>query len=267
MRLTAPQIKKFRSVVNAYYQSRGRHSLLWRKTKNPYKILVSEMMLQQTQVDRVIPKYAAFIKQFPNLASLAKARQADVLRAWQGLGYNRRALFLHRLALATKSIPNAHKDLLALPGIGTYTAAAIEVFAFNQPVTLIETNVRTVFLHHFFKDAHSVSDADILPFIAQTVDHSHPREWYWALMDYGSFLKKEMGNANVRSKHYTKQSKFAGSDRQLRGQVLRALLDGPQTEKLLLKNTDAEPIRLRKVLAGLVTEQFIIQKRSVYMLR
>jgi A/G-specific adenine glycosylase len=200
----------------------------WREDTRPYYVLVSELMLQQTQVDRVIPKFAAFIDRFPDEMTLAKASLADVLTMWSGLGYNRRAKFLH--ASAKKIIddfegtfPATTKDVLSLPGVGPGTAGAIMTYAFNQPTVFIETNVRTVYFHHFFADGGKVSDAELLPIIERTIDREHPREFYWALMDYGTWLKKNGAGRISQSRHYKKQSPLKGSVRELRGMLIKQL--------------------------------------------
>ncbi len=215
----------FQTYIRNWYLRYGRHELPWRQTSDPYHILVSELMLQQTQVERVIPKYLAFLKTFPDFATLAKAEQSEVMQLWQGLGYNRRAKFLHQCAqqVAGKTFPKTLVELEKLPGIGPYTATAICAFSYNQPVTMIETNIRNIYLYHFFPDQNEVKDADLLPLITKTMDRENPREWYWALMDYGSVLKKLTGNHNRRSSSYTKQSKFVGSLRQVRGEIIRSL--------------------------------------------
>jgi A/G-specific adenine glycosylase len=222
------EIKTFQKVVREHYR-RHRRDLPWRKTKNPYRILVSEVMLQQTQVERVLPKYREFLKRFPTPRALARAALSDVLRAWSGLGYNRRAKFLHEAAKMIFDhfrgrFPKTAEDIEKLPGVGRYTARAIITFAYNSPEVFIETNIRTVYLHHFFKNKTDVPDKTILPYIEGTLDKKNPREWYWALMDYGAFLKKKHGNANRRSAHYTKQSKFVGSNRQIRGLIIKTVL-------------------------------------------
>lgn len=200
----------------------------WRDNTDPYYVLVSELMLQQTQVDRVIPKFIAFIDAFPDLQSLAKASLSDVLVLWSGLGYNRRAKFLH--AAAQKSvtdfegeIPRTLEGLVSLPGVGPNTAGAIMAYSFNEPVTFIETNVRTVYFYHFFQDQLSVTDKELREKVADTTDHEHPREWYWAMMDYGSWLKKQGFSANNKSAHYKKQAPLKGSLREVRGQLLKLL--------------------------------------------
>lgn len=222
-------ISAFQKKILQWHRAEGRHDLPWRKTKNPYHILVSEIMLQQTQVDRVIQKYAQFLKKFPTPEALAKASLPAVLKEWRGLGYNRRALFLKR---AAETIVNAHQgtfprglsDIESLPGVGKYTARAISVFAFDAPELLIETNIRRVFLHHFFPNKKNVSDADIVPLLEKTLWKKSPRVWFSALMDYGALALKEIENPNKRSAHYAKQSPFEGSTRYARSQILQRIL-------------------------------------------
>ena len=182
-------------MILAHYRAHGRRDLPWRKTKDPYRILVSEFMLQQTQVARVAEKYEPFIERFPDFASLARAPLGDVIRAWSGLGYNRRALHLRETARIVVSrfdgrLPRGFDDLRALPGIGAATAAEIMNFAFNEPRAFIETNVRAVYIHHFFPGRKKVADAEILPLVERTLDAKNPRRWFYALMDYGVMLKK-----------------------------------------------------------------------------
>lgn len=218
--------KAFVKSVKAYYKKHGRHDLPWRMTNDAYQILVSEVMLQQTQVERVIPKYQLFIQKWPQVEALAAAPLNEVIIAWQGLGYNSRAQRLRQCAAVVAKeyqgiFPADVQKLQDLPGIGPYTAGAIMAFAFNTAVPLIETNVRTVYLHHFFKDAADVSDEVVLQLVRKTMDCKNPRAWYSALMDYGTHLKKAHGNPNSRSATYTKQSSFSGSDRQIRGQLVK----------------------------------------------
>jgi len=187
-------------------------------------------MLQQTQVDRVVPKFEVFLKRFPTVRSLAHAPQRDILRAWQGLGYNRRALLLHRAAREIVlryhgRVPREQAELMTLPGIGGYTAAAIRAFAFDLPGVCIETNIRAVFIHHFFPRTVRVPDAKLLPLIERALDRKEPRAWYSALMDYGSTLKRTVENPARRSAHHTKQEPFRGSRRQARGRILRFLTE------------------------------------------
>lgn len=226
--ITPTGVEAFRATVYKHYETHGR-DFPWRHTTNPYHILVAEVMLQQTQTARVAPRYAAFISLFPDLTALAQASTEAVLRAWSGMGYNRRALALHATARRVCDVhggelPVERKALLALPGIGPYSAAAIRAFAFDLPETFIETNIRTVYLHEFFPAQSGVPDSAILPLVAETMDRASPRKWYQALMDYGAMLK-ESGNPSRRSAHHRSQSRFEGSRRQARGIILRCLLD------------------------------------------
>jgi len=267
-------IDSFRQTVWSYYQANGRHDLPWRQreqdgTYDPYKIVVSELMLQQTQVPRVVPKFVAFIAVFPSFEALANAPLSEVLQVWSGLGYNRRAKFLRQTAQIVAeqyggNLPHGRDDLVALAGIGYHTAGAVLAYAFNEPAVFIETNIRTVFIHHFFRDADKVPDADLLPLIKEALPESRAREWYWALMDYGSFLKQTVGNASRTSAAYTKQSAFQGSRRQIRGQVLRLLGEGQRTpEQLRQAITDD---RLTGVLDDLANEGFIESTSGRYRL-
>jgi A/G-specific adenine glycosylase len=270
VQLTNTQIQSFLEILWEYYDQHGRHDLLWRQSGDmerfdPYIILVSEIMLQQTQVSRVEPKFHDFKKQYPTLERLAAAELADVLRAWQGLGYNRRAKFLWQAAISIahgNNFPTTRSELQELPGIGSNTAGAILAYAYNQPAVFIETNIRTVYIHHFTSDDKTVSDDFIRDLLEQTLDRENPREFYWALMDYGTYLKTQVRN-NAQSAHYKKQSKFEGSKRQVRGAVLRAL-DTPQTGLQLASTITDE--RLATVLYELEKERLICQKDGKYWL-
>lgn len=265
--------KLFVKVASNYKQNA--RDLPWRfpdpnGSFDPYKILVSEIMLQQTQVQRVTPKYQEFLKVFPDVHSLAQASLGDVLRLWSGLGYNRRAKFLWQAAQMVVTehdgdFPAKQAELARLPGVGVNTAGAICVYAFNLPVVFIETNIRTVFIHHFFADRTDVCDTELKPLLEQALIEAQvqgvsPREWYWALMDYGTHLKATVGNASRASKHYAKQSAFAGSKRQLRGMVLRELTDSAKTTQQLQEAIDDE--RLKTVLDDLLREGLIVQRNG-----
>jgi A/G-specific adenine glycosylase len=220
-------------------------------------------MLQQTQVDRVREKYRQFIDRFPDVRTLAEATTVEVLGVWQGLGYNRRALSLHRIAVQVEResggrIPEDDASLRSLPGIGPYTSAAIQAFAFNKPVVMIETNIRRVYIHCFFSDRTGVADREILPLIEATLDRGNPREWYNALMDYGYCLGSHAENTNRRSRHYQRQAPFIGSNRQLRGKIIRTLVQGGEMECDDLFRAVEEPgSMVEPVLTELETEGFI----------
>jgi len=206
----------------------------WRRDTRPYYILVSELMLQQTQVSRVVPKFEAFIEAFPDIQSLAQASLGDVLRLWSGLGYNRRAKYLHQAAQMIimehdGAFPVKQALLQALPGVGKNTAGAIAAYAFNQPVLFVETNVRAVYIYHFFETAKKVNDAQIIERLATTYDEVNSRVFYWALMDYGSDLKRQGKVTAAKSKHYKKQAPLRGSIREIRGQILKVLSQSDTT--------------------------------------
>jgi A/G-specific adenine glycosylase len=263
---------RFRKIVWDFYTEHGRSELPWRKTKDPYKILVSEMMLQQTQVERVIPYYRAFIKTYPNVRMLAKAPLADVLHIWQGLGYNRRAKFLHGTAryivdVYGGKIPTDAAELESIWGIGPYTARAVMTFAYNHNAIFIETNIRTVIIHHFFKDRNTVSDVDITEILKKVLPRGEARAWYSALMDYGSYLKRSGVQHNTKIKGYAKQKPFAGSRREIRGAIIRALSQKTCTEKqlhALLPQRDLYEVQ--EVLKQLTKEGMVGKRGSRYML-
>lgn len=274
--MTKEQIAALRRVVRSYYRLYGRHDLPWRVAEpdgsfDPYKILLSELMLQQTQVPRVIPKFNNFITVFPSLEVLAQAPLSEVLRQWSGLGYNRRAKFLLQTAGIVVSehrgvLPRQHKDLIALPGIGSNTAGAIMAYAFNEPVAFIETNIRTVYIHRFFEQNQKISDIQLLPLIKASLPPTDIRTWYWALMDYGTHLKKTVGNVSRNSASYVRQSAFQGSKRQIRGQVLKFLANQYSSTLPQLREHIRDD-RLQDVLNELLAEGFIESSRSRYRLR
>ena len=220
--------------------------LPWRRTYDPYAIWISEVMLQQTQVSRVDGRWQRWLERFPTVDALAAAAPSDVLEEWQGLGYNRRALSVHRAAQAISEaggvFPQDPKELGKLPGIGPATAAGIRAFAFNLHGVYLETNVRTVFLHELYPQAEGVPDSELIPLVELTCPASvedaadadstendataelTPRSWYYALLDYGAYLKKTIPNPSRRSKSHVKQSRFEGSHRQKRAELLRVLL-------------------------------------------
>ena len=207
------------------------------------------------------------MRQFPTIRKLAQTPLSKVLKAWQGLGYNRRAKYLHEAANAIVAkhggkLPRSHAELVALPGIGAYTASAIRAFAWNESDVFIETNIRTVFLHHFFPRSRKVPDSKILPLIEEAIDRTNPRTWYSALMDYGSYLKQTEGNSSRRSAHHTKQKPFKGSDREIRGAILKALLEKPQTRIQLFRALPFPAARVKKQLAVLVREGMVVSQKG-----
>ncbi len=303
-RLSKKEISDFQKIIYRYYKKHGR-KLPWRppllklrkdKFLDPYKILVSEVMLQQTQVLRVLKKYSLFIKQFPTMRALARAPFHAVLSLWSGLGYNRRAKFLHEAAkIIVKKhqgiIPKNVEALVELPGIGEGTAGAIVAFAFNKPSVFIETNIRTVFIHYFFKSTkiysrHShilenvrmscggnlftladkkIHDKEILPLIEKTLDRKNPREWYYALMDYGVYIKSLYVNPSRKSAHHGKQSPFKNSNRQARGEILKLLVEHRSVPKEeIKKHLTGNTKFAENALMQLTNENFIrIHKNNI----
>ncbi len=263
------KIKEFQKIIRDFY-GKNKRELPWRNTRDPYKIFVSEVMLQQTQVSRVLLKYPEFIKAFPTLPSLAKAPFLDVLRVWQGLGYNRRAKALKNASeaiweLHKGKIPKDIDRLLKLPGIGPSTAGGILAFAYNIPYPFIETNIRRIFIHHFFPRKKNVHDREILQLVEKTMDVQNPREWYYALFDYGTHLGKQIKNPNRRSKHYAKQKAFEGSHRQIRGMVLKKILgEGSMSKQRLRAEIKGADKQLERVLGELIKEKFITKHRGLY---
>lgn len=241
-------VESFRTSVQAE-GSRLYRDLPWRRTRDPYAIWLSEVMLQQTQVPRVLTRWQEWVERFPSVEALAAADTADVLAAWQGMGYNRRALALKSAAEIVVrehggEFPRDAVALRALPGIGPATAQGIRSFAFDLPGVYLETNVRTVLLHHFFPDVPGVPDRELIPLAEATCpatpdgetgtdapyatpqdEGDTPRSWYYALLDYGAYLKKTIPNPSRRSSAYTRQSRFEGSRRQKRAHIVRMLLD------------------------------------------
>jgi A/G-specific adenine glycosylase len=264
----------FQQQLQQYYAKHWRE-LPWRTPVleldengwlDPYKILLSEIMLQQTQVSRVIPKYELFLRELPTLAALSAAPFPLVLQLWSGLGYNRRAKYLHDAArqLADTPLPWTPERLTAIKGIGPNTAAAICVYAFDQPHVFIETNIRSVFLHHFSEQLpvnseQKIHDKDLLLIIEKTLDRQKLREFYWALMDYGSHLKRIGANPSRASAHHTRQSRFAGSRRQLRGEVLRYILAVSETDETHLASIFPDE-RLGDVIGALLAEGLLMKR-------
>ncbi len=266
----SPQIlTSFREMIHAYYRANPR-PMPWRETGDPYRILVSEIMLQQTQVERVRVKYAEFLTAFPTVCELAAAPLLEVLQIWQGLGYNRRAMYLKRCSEEIVNhcaghFPRTVDELQSLPGIGPYTARAVAAFAFGVAEPLIETNIRSIFLHFFFHGSENVCDNEIMPLVASTLDRENPREWYYALMDYGVMLKQKHSNPGRRSRHHTQQSRFEGSNRQLRSMMLREVMRQPHiTLKELIDVLPAERETVQRNLEAMQREGFLAKRGRGY---
>jgi len=260
--VTSAACRALRTKVYRYFEHNQRE-FSWRKTRDPYHVFVSEVMLQQTQTSRVEEKFPAFIAAFPTVKKLAQSPLSAVLTVWQGMGYNRRALFLQKAAQemmrrGNGTVPRTVEELESLPGIGPATARSIAAYAFDLPVVFIETNIRTVFIHEFFAGRNNVTDDDIRPFVEKTLDKKNPWKWYNALMDYGVMLKDKHPNPGRRSAQYVRQAPFAASDRKIRGQIIRLVTQsGSVTKKRMYALTKASPIRVDRCIVALQTEGFL----------
>lgn len=264
-------VTDFNTILKEFY-TKNKRILLWRETILPYHVVLTELMLQQTQVPRVQIKFPEFISIFPTFKSLANSSLTELLRVWQGMGYNRRAKYLREIAsIITEKyngvVPEDPELLDAMPGIGPATARSIIVYVYNKPELFIETNVRRVFIHHFFEGKTDILDADILPLLEKAVDKTNPREWYYAVMDYGTYLGKTVPNPNRKSKHYTKQSKFEGSNRQVRGGILKVLLNGELSKEDLISSLGLEEGRVYGILRELQNEGFINERMGKYSIK
>jgi A/G-specific adenine glycosylase len=268
--ISPAKIAAFQKMVWDFYR-KHRRTMPWRDEPTPYYVLVSELMLQQTQVGRVQSKFPIFIRRFPTIRDLATAQLGDVLEVWSGLGYNRRAKFLWQAAQAIVNehggeLPRSHTDLVKLPGVGVNTAGALLAYAYNEPMVFIETNIRTVFIHHFFNDnADAVDDASLREVVAAALPLENPREWYWALMDYGTELKATVGAQLHRVKNYRPQSTFKGSQREVRGLVIKTLIEH-RTIALEDLSVLVPDTRLTEVCASLETEGMIVRRDNVFYL-
>lgn len=268
--LSEELIREFQTFVFTFYDEHGRHDMEWRHTTNPYLITVSEIMLQQTQVPRVAQIFPKFIQRFPDAAALAAADESEVLREWQGMGYNRRALNLQKLCRIVCQerggvFPQTPEELVQLPGIGPATSCSIAAFAYNSPVVFIETNIRRVVIHLFFRDSEEIDDSLIYPIVEASLPKNRSREWYWALMDLGTEMKKNIANPNRKSRQYVKQSKFEGSNRQIRGDVLKKLLVlKTATASELAKETGYPVEKVAAVLSEMKKEGFFTESNGQF---
>ncbi len=262
-------LARFRELVATRY-ARYARVFPWRETRDPYAIVVSEIMLQQTQTERVLKKYGPFLEAFPAVGDLAAADLRDVVLLWSGLGYNRRAKALKATAERIIAefggrVPDDPAVLETFPGIGPATARSIPAFAYDVPTVFIETNIRRVFLHFFFPDREGVRDREILPLVEKTLDRGNPREWYYGLMDYGVYLKKLYPNPNRRSAHYAKQAPFENSTRQVRGRILALLAETEGLDGAELAAKSGFPRdRVAAALRGLEAEGMVSEEAGRY---
>jgi A/G-specific adenine glycosylase len=264
-------IAEFRTLVLTHYEKSGR-VFPWRGAE-PWGVMVSEFMLQQTQTMRVIPYYGRWMKRWPNPKALAEASMEEALREWSGLGYNRRCKFLKNSAALIASemggmVPDTPALLLPLPGVGPYIAGAVSCFAYNYPAVFIETNIRSAVIHFFFPDRRDVRDDEITPILEAALLRENPRLWYYALMDYGAALKKLVPNPGRRSAAYVRQSPFAGSFREARGKVLRTLVSaGPLYAEKIGAASGLDDGELYRVLDVLEKESMVAEEGGKYRIK
>lgn len=266
-------LAEFQERILAFYAAHGRR-FIWRESSDPYHILLSEVMLQQTQTSRALPKYELFLSLWPTLEDLASATVLEVLTHWKGLGYNRRALYLLECAKRSQAwgwtLPDNEVELLTLPGVGKATAAALLAFSFNKPSLYLETNIRAVIIHSFFADSEGVKDRQIEEVLSRLLTGiSDYKSWYYALMDYGVLLKGLLPNPNRRSAHYNRQGSFENSNRQIRGLLIHHLTEGgPKDGALILSSLGRfEEERVRYCLEALEREGFVQEEGGVYSIK
>ncbi|MDR2923168.1 MAG: A/G-specific adenine glycosylase [Treponema sp.] len=265
------KIAGFKKTILSHYRQAGR-KFPWHFA-DPWGVMVSEFMLQQTRTERVIPYWENWMKIWPRPKALADASMEEALRAWSGLGYNRRCRYLKDSAaiIADENggrVPETLQSLLLLPGVGPYMSSAIACFAYNFPAVFIETNIRSAVIHCFFSGRNDVRDSEIIPILEAALDRGDPRTWNYALMDYGAYLKKTTANPGRRSAHYTRQSPFSGSFRQARGKVIKALVSMGQCSAEELKLASGlEDEKLYDVLEKLKKESFVAEDGNSYRIK
>ena len=265
--MTDPGLAAFRADVWAHFRA-NRREMPWRDVDDPYAVLVSEVMLQQTQVSRVLVAYGRWLEAFPDVRTLAEAPLPAVLERWQGLGYNRRARGLKRsaeesIARWSGRLPDDLEALRTLPGVGPVTAAAIVNYAFRRPAPFIETNVRAVYLDRFFPGVGQVPDRALRPIVEATWDRDDPRGWGYALMDLGVHIKQRGPNPSRRSSAHRRQSAFEGSRRQARARLLRAVLADPGLEgATYAEAAGVSPDSGLELLRELLGEGFLVREQG-----
>lgn len=274
MTLSSKNIRTFHKKIFDWWASH-RRDLPWRHTHDPYKIMISEIMLQQTQVSRVLAKYEEFIRAYPTAKSLAQAKTSDVLKLWKGMGYNRRALYLKKAAESVTEIykgvfPNTEETLHKLPGIGLYTARAILVFAYKKDVAMVDTNIRQIITHFFFTDEKQTEKI-----IQETADKLVPKgkswEWHQALMDFGALELKKLDRTPYFPylpdlPDHPKKQPFRESTRFFRGRIMDLVREKKWKKKDLVKflkdefDRDADASKL--LLQGLLKDGLIVRSKS-----
>lgn len=267
--------EEFNLFLKKYYTEKKR-ILPWRENINSYHIFVSEFMLQQTQVSRVINYFNTFIEKFPTFNALSQAPQSAILESWSGLGYNRRAMYLHQGAKVITEeykelIPSCVKTLKKIKGIGEYTASALITYSYNIPTIFVETNIRTVCFSIFeqYFNEEKISDKNLIKLIQQIIDRENPREWYYAMMDLGTELKKILPQFHLKkSSSYQKQSLFRGSIREIRGKIIKFLTKNNQ-QKVIRKEVEllCKDPRVDTCITNLIKEGLIEEYKNFLYLK
>ena len=248
----------FQKKVMNWWAENAR-DLPWRRDPSPYNVLVSEIMLQQTQVSRVVLKFDEFMKEFQTIESLAKTNIKHLLKVWSGLGYNRRAIWLKEAAkqiVERGEFPQSVKELQELKGIGPYTSRSVLIFAFNKDLAAVDTNIRRILIASGFAD-ETMSDRQLQPIAETVLLRGRSRDWHNALMDYGSLV---LTSSKTNISPVTKQSCYEGSSRQVRGAVIRALTasDEIELENLMgLLDCEANETELIKIINKLVSDGMV----------
>jgi len=276
MNIPTKRMDEFQRFIFSWWKT-NRRDLPWRRTNDPYKILVSEVMLQQTQVLRVLPKYREFIERYPTVYDLAKASPGDVLRIWKGMGYNRRALYLYKTAQEVVRIyhgifPKDEESLTKLPGLGIYTARAIMVSAYRQNVAMVDTNIRQIITHFFFRDKPQ-KPAVIQAAADQLVPVGKSWEWHQALMDFGSSKLKKIHPPMRRIGRTAEKKKsipFKESNRFYRGRIIDILRQDKIGEDQLITNLIkkyGKPRQfLQSIIGSLIKDGLVVKKgKSLYL--
>ena len=252
----------------------NKRDLPWRHTHDPYKILVSEVMLQQTTVSRVLTKYPVFIKAYPTVKDLANASSGDILRIWKGMGYNRRALYLLQTAKTIhekyyNKFPISEQLLSKLPGLGKYTARAVLVFAFRKDIAMVDTNIRQILTHFFFHDKPQ-SEKIIQELADQLVPIGKSWEWHQAMMDYGAMNASEWRRPERSRRMERKPTPFKETNRYFRGRIIDLLREKSYKEKELIENLYLEygkdKIFYIDLLKKLEKDGLVVQKNNFWSL-
>lgn len=264
-RISETRIRKFHEKIFTWWK-KNKRSLPWRETTNPYYIMISEIMLQQTQVNRSIEKYLEFIDKYPTIKDLAEASVSSVLKSWSGLGYNRRALWLHEAAnqiVKLKDFPETPEELQKLKGIGPYTSRSILIFAFNYDIATVDTNIRRILIAENFAKEET-KEKELFIIAQKLLPKGKARDWHNALMDFGSLV---LTSAKTGIKPKTTTSRNSKENRRFRGIIVKYLTRNSKALKeRMIKNCNIPTEKIDDILEGLLADGLIIKIRKYYAL-